>query len=333
VAKGGRILEKIAEADTVVFDKTGTLSVASPSVADVIPFNGFTRKQVLRTSACLEEHFPHSIARAVVKKAEDENLKHREEHAEVEYAVAHGIASRIGDQRVIIGSDHFILEDEKIPINEKQAEAISALPARYSLLYLAVGGRLAGVLCIEDPLRDEAALVINALREEGIKRVIMLTGDNESAAGHVASALALDEYHARLLPEQKTECVKKLREGGAKVIMVGDGINDSPALCAADVGIAMKEGADIAREVSDAALTRNDLRSVVTARRISTRVMKRVQGNYAFIIAINSALLAMGLSGAITPALSALLHNASTIVTSLRSMKPLLDPGEIDCAP
>jgi Cu2+-exporting ATPase len=328
VAKGGRILEKIAEADTVVFDKTGTLSVASPSVADVIPFKGFTRKQVLRTSACLEEHFPHSIARAVVRRAEEENLKHREDHAEVEYAVAHGIVSHIGDKRVIIGSDHFVLEDEHTPMSAEQSEIISALPRHYSLLYLAVGGELAGVLCIEDPLRDEAARVIAELRAEGLKQIVMLTGDNYSAAEHVAAKLGIDRFEARLLPECKTSYINRLRDEGAHVIMIGDGINDSPALCAADVGIAMKESADIAREVSDVVLTHNSLDSVVTARKLSLGVMRRIQHNYVFIVAVNSALLALGFTGAISPATSALLHNASTIGASMRSMGPLLQDGE-----
>ncbi|MDR1021610.1 MAG: heavy metal translocating P-type ATPase [Synergistaceae bacterium] len=333
VAKGGRILEKIAEADTVVFDKTGTLSVASPSVAKVIPFGGWTREQVLRTSACLEEHFPHSIARAVVKKAEEEDLKHSEEHAEVEYAVAHGIASVIGGSRAIIGSEHFVLEDEKIPVSAEEAAAIGALPSNQSLLYLAVGGRLAGVLCIEDPLRDEAKEVVTRLREEGIRRIGMLTGDNERSASYAASALGMDFYRSSMLPEQKTEYIKNLHATGAKVLMVGDGINDSPALGASDVGIAMKESADIAREVSDVVITMGDLKSVLTARRLASGVMRRVYGNYVFIVAINSALLALGLGEVITPSASALLHNVSTIGASVMSMMPVLrgrDSGQRD---
>ena len=324
VAKGGRILEKIAEADTVVFDKTGTLSVASPSVARVVPFNGWTREQVLRTSACLEEHFPHSIARAVVKRAEEEKLKHREEHAEVEYAVAHGIVSRIGDSRAIIGSEHFVLEDEKIPVLADDAAAIEALPPTQSLLYLAIGGRLAGVICIEDPLREEARDVIRELREDGIGKILMLTGDNRRSAQDAASSLGLDFFEPSLLPEQKTEYVKRLRASGAKVIMVGDGINDSPALGASDVGIAMKESADIAREVSDVILTKGDLRSVITARRLAAGTMKRIYDNYVFIVLVNSALLALGLGVVIAPSTSAFLHNASTICASVRSMTPVL---------
>jgi heavy metal translocating P-type ATPase len=328
VAKGGRVLEKIAETDTVVFDKTGTLSVASPSVALVVPFNGWTREQVLRTSACLEEHFPHSIARAVVKRAEEENLKHREEHAEVEYAVAHGIVSRIGESRAIIGSEHFVLEDEKIHLSPNDAALIEALPPNQSMLYLAVGGRLAGVLCIEDPLREEAEEVIVKLRKEGIGRIAMLTGDNERSASHAASALGLDYYRSSMLPERKTEYVKKLRASGAKVMMVGDGINDSPALGASDVGVAMKESADIARETADVVITKGDLRSVLTARRLSAGVMRRIYDNYVFIVAINSTLLALGLGGVITPAMSALLHNASTIGASVRSLMPLLEGSD-----
>ncbi|MDR3355510.1 MAG: heavy metal translocating P-type ATPase [Synergistaceae bacterium] len=324
VAKGGRILEKIAEADTVVFDKTGTLSVASPTVADVIPFEGYSRKQVLRTSACLEEHFPHSIARAVVRRAEEENLKHREDHAEVEYAVAHGIVSHINDKRVIIGSDHFVFEDERTPKTAEQSAIIDDLPRRCSHLYLAIGGELAGVIGIEDPLREEARRVIGELREEGIKRIVMLTGDNYNTAEHVAAELGIDHFEARLLPEQKTAYIQKLRDDGASVIMIGDGINDSPALSVADVGIAMKESADIAREVSDVVLTRNNLDSVVTARKLSTGVMRLIHSNYTFIVAVNSALLALGLFGAITPTTSALLHNSSTIGASIRSMRPLL---------
>jgi Cu2+-exporting ATPase len=328
VTKGGRALEKIAEADVVVFDKTGTLTVASPSVAQIIPFDGWTRDQVLRVSACLEEHFPHSIARAVVRKAEEENLKHGEEHAEVEYAVAHGIASRIEKSRVIIGSEHFVVDDEKVIISEEAAAAIKRLSKRYSILYLAVGGKLAGVICIEDPLRDDAAQVIRDLRKEGIKEIVLLTGDNEGAAEYAAAALGLDAFRARLLPEQKTDYVNMLRARGARIMMIGDGINDSPALSAADVGIAMKESADIAREISDVSLTRNDLRSVVTARKIADRLMRRIHNNYAFIIAVNSTLLVLGLSGVISPSLSALLHNASTIGASIRSLKPFLDDDE-----
>jgi heavy metal translocating P-type ATPase len=324
VAKGGRILEKIAEADTVVFDKTGTLTVASPTVAAVIPFDGWTRRQILRTSACLEEHFPHSIARAVVKKAEEEELQHREEHADVEYAVAHGIVSRIGDRRVIIGSEHFVLEDEKIAVGEVESAIIEGLSRHYSLLYLAIGEKLAGVICIEDPLREEAEEVIRDLRGEGIEKIVMLTGDNYGTAEYVASQIGLDHFSAMLLPERKTEFINELQAGGAKVIMIGDGINDSPALSAAYAGIAMKESADIAREISDVVLTKGDLRSVVTARRLSTRLMRRIHNNYAFIITVNSVLLALGLSGVITPAFSALLHNMSTIGSSLKSLGPLI---------
>ena len=324
VAKGGRILERIAEADTVVFDKTGTLSVATPVVADVIPLAGYGRNQVLRTAACLEEHFPHSIARAVVDKASEEGLAHREEHAEVEYIVAHGIASRIGPDRVIIGSEHFVLEDEKIVPTKEDHAAIEAIPNHYSLLYLAIAGRLAGIICVEDPLRPEAAGVIKGLRREGVKRVVMLTGDSRKSASHAAALLDLDDYRSQLLPEQKTEYIRALRDKGARVVMVGDGINDSPALSAADVGISMKESADIAREISDVLLTGKDLNAVVDARSLSKRLMRRINDNYLFIVGINTLLLVSGLAGVITPAMSAILHNTSTLVASVRSLKPLL---------
>jgi heavy metal-(Cd/Co/Hg/Pb/Zn)-translocating P-type ATPase len=297
IAKGGRTIEKIAEADTVVFDKTGTLTVATPSVADVLPFDGYSRDQILLLSACLEEHFPHSIARAVVRQAEDDGLSHREEHA----------------------------EDEGIPLTDAAKKRIESLPDRYSFLFLAIGGNLAGVICIDGPIREEAARVIRDLRAEGIGRIVMLTGDGAETAGYVAHTLGLDEFHASLLPEQKTDFIKKIGGSGAKVIMVGDGINDSPALKAAGVGIAMKESADIAREVADVLLTGGDLQKVVTARRLALRTMRRIHGNYSFIVVVNTALLLLGLSGVITPAASALLHNSSTISASLRSLKPLLD--------
>ncbi len=325
VIKGGRALEKISEADTVVFDKTGTLSVASPKVAEILPLGGYSREQVLRTAACIEEHFPHPIARAVVRRAEEEKLSHREEHSKVEYIVAHGIVSRIGDKRVIIGSSHFVLEDEAIPLREGEAEVINKLAQHYSLLYLAIGGGLAGIICIEDPLRPEAAAVIAGLRKAGIKNIVMLTGDAPKTAEHVAGMLGIEMFGARLLPEDKTEYVKKMRESGARVLMVGDGINDSPALSTADVGIAMKDGADIAREVSDVVLARGSLNGVLEARELSAKLMGRIYSNYCFIVAINSLLLGLGLTGFISPALSAVLHNASTIGASMRSMTPLSD--------
>ncbi|MDL2264248.1 heavy metal translocating P-type ATPase [Synergistaceae bacterium OttesenSCG-928-I11] len=330
IAKGGRTIEKIAQADTVVFDKTGTLTVALPSVADVIPFGRYSRNQILRLSACLEEHFPHSIARAVVRQAEEEGLSHREEHAEVEYVVAHGIVSRVGDERVLIGSGHFVFEDEGIPLDEVLKKRIEALPGQYSFLFLAIGRELAGIICVEDPIREEAIRAIRDLRDEGIGRIVMLTGDGAESAAHVASTFGLDEFHASLLPEQKTDFVKRLGASGARVMMVGDGINDSPALKAADVGVAMKESADIAREVADVLLTGNDLQTVATARRLARRTMRRIHSNYSFIVAVNTALLLLGLSGVITPATSALLHNSSTIGASMRSLKPLLKEKKDD---
>lgn len=328
VAKGGRILEKISEADTVVFDKTGTLTVASPKVAKILPLGGYTREEVLKTAACIEEHFPHSIARAVVRQAEEEMLTHREEHAEVEYIVAHGIVSRIREKRVIIGSAHFVLEDEKIPLSDEEARAVEELSEHYSLLYLAIGGALAGILCVEDPLRPEAQAVIAGLREAGIAHIVMLTGDSEGTARHIARKLGIETFQARLLPEDKTKFVRHLRESGARVVMIGDGINDSPALSAADVGIAMKDSADITREVSDVVLASGSLGAVLEARRLSVKLMDRIQGNYRFVVWVNSLLLGLGLTGVIMPALSAILHNASTVGASMKSLSPLLDEEE-----
>lgn len=256
-------------------------------------------------------------------------MRPQQPNAEVEYIVAHGIATRIGDKRVIIGSEHFVLEDEGVSLCPEEKDAIDELGDRYSLLYLAEGGHLAGLLCIEDPLRPEAASVVCALRKEGIKRIAMLTGDGRNIAEHAASVLGLDDYRAQYLPEQKTEYIKALQAEGAKIIMIGDGVNDSPALKIADVGISMKESADIAREISDVVLNRSDLRAVVNARKISTGVMKRIGENYALIVAINSTLLLLGLGGVITPSASALLHNASTIGASVRSLRPILRNKEV----
>jgi Cu2+-exporting ATPase len=324
LVKGGKFLEALAAAEVVVFDKTGTLTVSAPSVAEVIPCEGYSRETVLRNAACLEEHFPHSIAHAVVKQAEKEKLSHREEHSTVEYAVAHGIASRIQGEKVLIGSAHFVFEDEAVPCTPEQRELIDRKSDRYSLLYLAMGGRLAGVLCIEDPLREDARQVVRQLHEAGIARVVMLTGDNLHVAENVARATGIDEVHAQLLPADKTEAVKRLKSLG-KVVMVGDGINDSPALAAADVGIAMCSGADIAQEVADVVLSENRLRDIVDARRLSVGAMNKIYRNYAFIIGINSLLLALGLGGVITPAVSALMHNLATIASSVYSLTPVLE--------
>jgi Cu2+-exporting ATPase len=326
LVKGGKFLEALATADTIVFDKTGTLTVSAPSVTDVIPFDGRSREEVLRTAACLEEHFPHSVARAVVKQAERENLSHREEHSTVEYAVAHGIASRLWGEKVLIGSAHFVFEDEGVTCLPQQRELIDDESERKSVLLLAIGGKLAGMLCIEDPLREDARGVVKNLREEGISRVVMLTGDSVRAAENVAREVGVDEARAQLLPEDKREIVKSLKgpEGSRRVIMVGDGVNDAPALAAADVSVAMRGGADLAREVADVVLSENRLPALVDARRLSVGAMKKIRRNYAFIIGANSILLALGLGGLITPGLSALLHNLATIGSGVYSLTPIM---------
>ncbi|MDR1875139.1 MAG: heavy metal translocating P-type ATPase [Synergistaceae bacterium] len=323
LVKGGKFLEALAAANTVVFDKTGTLTVSSPAVAKIVPFEGYTREAVLRTAACLEEHFPHSIARAVVRQAEKENLSHREEHSTVEYAVAHGIASLVRGEKVLIGSAHFVFEDEGVTCTPEQQEVIDRETERCSVLFLAVGGRLAGILCIEDPLRRDAVDVVRQLREAGITRVAMLTGDNLRVARSVAEETGIDEVLAQLLPGDKTEAIKRLKNTGG-VVMVGDGVNDSPALAAADVGVAMRSGADIAQEVADVVLSENRLAGILDARRLGVGVMKKIYRNYVFIVGANSLLLALGLSGTITPAISALLHNLSTIGASICSLRPIL---------
>ncbi|MDR2529538.1 MAG: heavy metal translocating P-type ATPase [Synergistaceae bacterium] len=323
--KGGKFLESLATAETVVFDKTGTLTVSKPKVAEIFAFGGFSREGVLRTAACLEEHFPHSIARAVVKQAEEENLSHREEHTAVEYAVAHGIASRLRGERVLIGSGHFVFDDEGVPCAVEQREIIERQSERYSMLYLAVGGALAGILCIEDPLREDALETMTRLRDEGISRVVMLTGDNFRAAESVAGKIGIDEVKSQLLPEDKTEMIRYLKRSGVKVIMVGDGINDSPALAASDVGITLRDGADIAQEVADIVLVKNHLYDIVHARRLGVGAMEKIRRSYAFIVGANSLLLALGLSGSISPAMSALLHNLATLGASVYSLTPILE--------
>jgi Cu2+-exporting ATPase len=328
LVKGGKFLEALAAADTVVFDKTGTLTVSAPSVAKVIPFGDRTREAVLRTAACLEEHFPHSIARAVVRQAERENLSHREEHSTVEYAVAHGITSRLRDDKVLIGSSHFVLEDEGVLCTPEQREILDREAGRYSVLCLAIGGKLAGILCIEDPLREDAFNIAARLRGSGVNRIVMLTGDNARVAGNVVKETGIDEFKAQLLPEDKTEAIKLLKSSGSKVIMVGDGINDAPALSAADVGIAMRGGADVAREVADVVLSENRLGGIVDARRLGIGVMEKIRRGYAFIIGTNSCLLVLGLSGVLTPAMSAFLHNLATVGSSVYSMTPILEKEE-----
>jgi Cu2+-exporting ATPase len=325
LVKGGKFLEALATADAVVFDKTGTLTVSVPSVAKVVPFGDRTRETVLRTAACLEEHFPHSIARAVVKQAEKENLFHREEHSTVEYAVAHGIASRLRDEKVLIGSAHFVFEDEGVSCSAEQREIVDREAGKYSVLYLAMGGRLAGIICIEDPLREDAPGIAERLRGEGISRIVMLTGDNSRVAENVAQETGIGEFRAQLLPEDKTEAVKLLKNSGFRVVMVGDGINDAPALSAADAGISMRGGADVAQEVADVVLSENRLGSIVDARRLGIGAMKKIYRNYAFIIGTNSCLLTLGLCGIISPTMSALLHNLATIGSSIYGMMPILE--------
>ena len=330
--KGGKFLETLALAGTIVFDKTGTLTVSAPNVAKVIPFGGRTREEVLRTAACLEEHFPHSVARAVVKGAEKEDLSHREEHSTVEYAVAHGIASRLRGEKVLIGSAHFVLEDEGVPCTAEQREILDREAERYSVLLLAAGKNLAGILCIEDPLREDAGDVLKRLRQEGISRIVMLTGDNARVAGNIARRVGIDEVRAQLLPEDKARIVKGLK-GEGQVIMVGDGINDSPALAAADMGIAMRGAADVARETADVVLSENRLSVLVDLRRLGRGTMEKIYRNFAWIIGANSVLLALGLGGIITPAMSALLHNASTVASGVYSLRPVLNENRKDGAP
>lgn len=328
--KGGKFLEALAAADTVVFDKTGTLTQATPKIVAVVPFAEFSREQVLRMAACLEEHFPHSVARAVVAQAEEENLKHREEHSEPEYVIAHGIAARLFGERVLIGSAHFVLEDEGIPCTAAQREVVRRAEEHCSVLYLAYGGRLAGLICIEDPLRADARSVVSGLRQKGFRRIVMLTGDGERTAHSIASQLGIVETRADLLPADKTTIVTAMKEAGCKVVMVGDGVNDSPALSASDVGIAMKSGADIAQEVADIVLTDNRLTGILDARALGAGTMRKINRNFAFIIGANSALLGLGLLGWITPAASALLHNLATLGASTYSMLPVLSPPSGD---
>ena len=322
--KGGGYLEAVAKADTIVFDKTGTLTKAKPVVAGVVPFEGRDPDEMLRIAACLEEHFPHSMANAVVSESVRRGLVHEEMHSKVEYIVAHGIASRIGNDRVIIGSSHFVFEDEKCVIPEGEEEKFHSLPPEYSHLYLAVAGRLAAVICIEDPLREEARGVIQKLKTLGISKVVMMTGDSERTARSIAARVGVDEYYSEVLPEDKAGYVETAKEEGHKVIMVGDGINDSPALSAADAGIAISEGAEIAREIADITISEDSMDRLVALKLISNALMRRVNGNYRFVIGFNLGLILLGVFGILLPAASALLHNTSTIALSLNSMTNLL---------
>lgn len=322
--KGGRYLEALAQADTIVFDKTGTLTQAQPMVCKVVPLTDKSREETLKIAACLEEHFPHSVAAAIVRQAEAENLLHREEHGELEYVVAHGVVAYYGKQRAIIGSRHFVFEDEGIPLTAKNRKIIEKETEGVSAIYLALDGKLLGFITIEDPVRQDAAAVIASLRALGIEHTVMLTGDSESAAGRVAGILGIDTYYAEVLPSEKSELIEKLRSEGHTVIMVGDGINDSPALAKADVGVAMMEGCDLAREVADVVLLSRQLDNLVHLRRLSTRLVGRISTNFKRIIGINTGLIALSLFGVITPGTSALLHNAATFAISAASTRPLL---------
>lgn len=323
--KGGVYLESVAEADTIVFDKTGTLTKARPVVADIVTFEGCDENEMLRIAACLEEHFPHSMANAVVLESIRRGLIHEEMHSKVDYIVAHGIASYIGEERVVIGSHHFVFEDENCIIPEDGREAYDNLPPEYSHLYMAVGGRLAAVICIIDPLREEAAEVVGDLRKLGISKIVMMTGDSDRTAKAIARKVGVDEYYSEVLPEDKAKFVEAEKAAGRKVIMIGDGINDSPALSAADVGIAISEGAEIAREIADITISEDALYQLVTLKRIGNALMARVHKNYRFVIGFNLGLILLGVNGILTPAASALLHNTSTLLVSLQSMTNLLE--------
>lgn len=322
--KGGKFMEAMAEADTLVFDKTGTLTHATPTLMEVVSFEDRDPDEMLRIAACLEEHYPHSVANAIVKGAKDKGLDHEELHSKVEYIVAHGISSFLEDEHVVIGSYHFVMEDEGCIIPENEAYKLDEINKEYSRIFMAIGGRLAAVLCIFDPLREEAADVIQNLHELGFKKICMMTGDNKKNAEAVAAKLKLDEFCAEVLPEDKADFIRKEHEKGHKVVMIGDGVNDTPALSEADVGIAILDGAPIAREIADITIASDDLHQLITLRRISTALMKRIKANYRFILGFNSALIAGGLLGVMNPASSALLHNGSTILTGLKSMTNLL---------
>lgn len=323
--KGGKFLEKVAEADTIVFDKTGTLTKAQPTVADVVPFVEENPDELLRIAACLEEHFPHSMAKAVVNAALERELAHEEKHSKVEYIVAHGISSTVEGKRVLIGSYHFIFEDEGCQVSEDMLERFEHLPQEFSHLYLAVEGKLAAVICIEDPIREEAADAIKALRKAGFSKIVMMTGDSERTARAIASRVGVDEYYSEVLPEDKATFIEKEKAAGRKVIMVGDGINDSPALSAADVGIAISDGAQIAREIADITIEADCLNELVTLKRLSNGLMERIHKNYVEIVGINSALIALGVGGIVQPTTSALIHNTSTLAISLNSMKDIIE--------
>ena len=322
--KGGKYLEALAKADTIVFDKTGTLTRATPQVVDIIPFSNSEKDDVLRLAACLEEHFPHSMANAVVRAAREQGLAHEEMHSEVEYIVAHGIASRVGGERVVIGSYHFVFEDEHCIVPADEQEKFDQMPAEYSHLYMAASGQLVGVICIADPLRPEAASVLRQLHKLGIRNTVMMTGDSYRTAEAIARQVGVDQFFAEVLPEDKANFVQKAKAEGHTVVMIGDGINDSPALSAADIGIAIQSGAAIAREIADVTIKADSLEELVTLKTIANALQHRVRSNYRFVLSFNSTLIVLGALGILQPAASAMLHNLSTIGISLRSMTNLI---------
>lgn len=326
--KGGKYLEAVAEANTIVFDKTGTLTKAKPAVRRVYTFCDKEEDELLCLAACLEEHFPHSMAKAVVNAAKERHLDHEEMHTKVEYIVAHGISTTIEGKKAVIGSHHFIFEDEKCTIPEGMEDRFENLPEEYSHLYLAIQNELAAVICIEDPLRKEAAQVVEQLREAGLSKIVMMTGDSDRTAKAIAKRVGVDEYYSEVLPEDKANFVEREKQAGRKVIMIGDGINDSPALSAADVGIAISEGAEIAREVADITVGADDLKEIVKLKRLSDALMQRIRRNYRIIVGFNTGLIVCGVTGVLPPTTSALLHNTSTLVIGLQSMKNLLDESE-----
>ena len=322
--KGGKYLEAVAEADIVVFDKTGTLTKAKPIVKEVIVFGDYPEPEALRIAACLEEHFPHSMAKAVVDAAKRRSLYHEEMHSKVEYIVAHGISSYIEGKKTVIGSSHFVFEDEKCRIRPEYQERFDTLPGEYSHLFLAIDGELVAVICIEDPLREEAGEMVRLLKEEGISKIVMMTGDSERTAVSIAKRVGVDEYYSEVLPEDKADFIEREKAAGRKVVMIGDGINESPALSAADAGIAISDGAELAREIADITIAAEDLREIVILKRLSNAMINRIQGNYRGVVGINAALIALGVAGIIRPTTSALLHNTSTLAISLKSMGNLL---------
>ncbi len=326
--KGGKYLEAVAEAETIVFDKTGTLTKAKPVVKMVVPFCGEEEDELLRLAARLEQHFPHSMAKAVVQAAKQRGLEHQEMHSKVEYIVAHGISSSVSGKKVIIGSYHFVFDDEASRIREEYRERFDTLPEEYSHLYLAVDGELAAVICVEDPLRPEGAEVVRALRESGFRKIVMMTGDSERTAASVASRVGVDEYYSEVLPEDKAKYVEQEKTSLRKVLMVGDGVNDSPALSAADAGIAISDGAELAREIADITIAADDLYEIVRLKRLSRGLMRRIHRNYLEIVGFNTALILCGVGGILPPATSAMLHNLSTLVISLRSMRNVLQEEE-----